>query len=86
MSVISLPLTYGCFFVDNSTMELITTCPRAAEYHVIAKRELAAERAAFRFGTHIHHALAQGILGTHEDTQLATLQQNFMNDPCETED
>lgn len=79
------PLINGAFFVDNSTMELITTCPRAAEYYTINRRELNTEHAAFRFGTHIHHALAMHHTGFSEEIVTQRLIDNFAVNPCDSE-
>ena len=43
--------------IDNSSLEVFTTCPRAAQYHFINKRRSAEERSALKFGGIIHKAL-----------------------------
>lgn len=43
--------------IDNSSLEVFTTCPRAAQYHFINKRRASEERSALKFGGIIHKAL-----------------------------
>lgn len=52
-----LPLVDGALFVDNSMLELLTTCPRALEYNKLHKRIGAVAKPALNFGTAIHLAL-----------------------------
>jgi hypothetical protein len=52
-----LPLIDGAFFIDNSTLEALTTCPRAFEYSKLHRRINAAEAPALNFGSAIHLAL-----------------------------
>lgn len=52
-----LPLIDGAFFIDNSTLELLTTCPRALEYNRLHRRVLAAAKPSLSFGSAIHLAL-----------------------------
>lgn len=57
MTLPLLPLIDGCLFIDNSTLELLTTCPRAMQYSYLNKRILNADRSALSFGEGIHKAL-----------------------------
>lgn len=52
-----LPLEDGVFFIDNSFLEWLTTCPRGCEYNRLRKRIPAADRPSLNFGTAIHAAL-----------------------------
>ncbi len=52
-----LPLVDGAFFIDNSTLELLTTCPRSLEYNRLFKRISAGAKPSLHFGSAIHLAL-----------------------------
>src|SRR5437870_10379930 len=52
-----LPLVDGAFFIDNSTLELLTTCPRALEYNRLFCRVSSAAKPSISFGSAIHLAL-----------------------------
>lgn len=52
-----LPLIDGCLFVDNSMLELLTTCPRALEYNRFHQRVAAVSKPSLAFGSAIHLAL-----------------------------
>ena len=54
---IPLPLRDDCLFIDNSTFETFSTCPRQGEYYFCRKRETAGTRPALFFGDLIHKAL-----------------------------
>jgi hypothetical protein len=81
----------GCFFVDNSKIELITTCPWAAYAAIILRRRPAEESAALRFGGFIHKAVEYRniciALGKPfvEDEQLKLLSKLFTENPLENE-
>jgi len=57
MTLPPLPLIDGCLLIDNSTLETLTTCPRAMQYSKLHKRTLAGTRASLNFGSAIHNAL-----------------------------
>jgi hypothetical protein len=57
MQLPPLPLIDGQLFLDNSFIELLTTCPRALQYSQLSKRISAEENAALNFGTAIHSCL-----------------------------
>lgn len=58
MTTIPLPLVDGdTLLIDNSSLEVFTTCPRAAQYYYCHKRETADKRSALQFGRIIHKAL-----------------------------
>lgn len=52
-----LPLVDGCLFVDNSMIELLTTCPRALEYSKLRRRIGSGQKPSLTFGSAIHLAL-----------------------------
>jgi hypothetical protein len=53
-----LPIVDNKLFIDNSTINTITTCPREAQYSYLQKRVSAGEKPALNFGEAIHLALA----------------------------
>lgn len=57
MTPTPLPLIDGCLYIDNSSMELFTTCPRQAYYYIIRKLELNRDRIALQFGEAFHTVL-----------------------------
>jgi hypothetical protein len=92
----SLPLIDGCWFVDNSTKDIFTTCPTAGDYYVRHRRVLASEGTALRYGGIIHEALAMRNRiqaarppspwsAEDEQAQLKHLVDQFSARPCETE-
>ena len=56
-SPIPPPLKDGVFYIDNSSMELFTTCPRQAYLYIIRRLELNRSRIALDFGGAFHNAL-----------------------------
>jgi len=79
-------------FVDNSLIELITTCPWKAYTSVIRKRRLAGENPALRQGSHVHAALAyrykQLAYGKTPslDVENRILTKRYEKTPCEAEE
>lgn len=57
MSLLEQYLTNGALFIDNSGLELMTTCDRAFEYSQVLRRVTATPRSALSFGGAIHKAL-----------------------------
>jgi hypothetical protein len=55
----AIPLIDDALFIDNSTLERFTTCPRSAQYYVCAKRESSDEKVALGFGKRIHTILEE---------------------------
>lgn len=53
----ALPLIDDALFIDNSSLERFTTCPRSAQYYICNKRESSDERIALSFGKAIHKIL-----------------------------
>ena len=77
--------------LDNSTIEVLTTCPRKTYYANILKCTTSKPQPALRFGSNLHAALAyrhrceaRGLAWT-EATQLRILDKLFMAHPCEDE-
>lgn len=52
-----IPVIDSCLFIDNSSLERFTTCPRSSQYYLCQKRESADSRSALTFGKIIHNAL-----------------------------
>ena len=77
--------------IDNSALELITTCPCKANYALNLRRKSSAPAPALRLGSHIHSALAfryeREALGKPwtEAEQFKLLEDAFAADPCEAE-
>jgi hypothetical protein len=63
MTTLALPLKGSALFLDNSTLERYTKCPRSYEYYGINKRELANDRDALAFGRLIHECLDRHYTG-----------------------
>lgn len=57
MPLPAIPLVDGCLLIDNSFLETLSTCPRAAEYSKLHARISSADKPALNFGTAIHSAL-----------------------------
>lgn len=53
----ALPLVDDALFIDNSSLEVFSTCARAAQYYICEKRESSEERSALGFGKRIHSIL-----------------------------
>lgn len=87
-----IQLRDNCFFVDNSSIELITTCPWKAYAKILRKRTVDSETPALRFGTHIHAALAFRYrceaIGKDFDPNIQSrvIARRFERTPCESED
>lgn len=78
-------------FLDNSSLELITTCPHKAYLKLIRRRTSAADAPALRLGGHLHAALAYRYkleaFGKpwSQDKQLQLLERRFASTPCTSE-
>ena len=87
MSPIPLPLADGdTLLIDNSSLEVFTTCPRAAQYSYCLKRRGSDERSALKFGQIIHKTLDARYRATTamhaqtpqvEGVMLAILEKEF---------
>lgn len=89
----ALPLTDGCFFIDNSSIEYLITCARSAEYALIHRRRGAAQSSALFFGGAIHAALEYRYKNTGkvppsqiQDGQIALLTKIFEESPALMDD
>lgn len=83
----TLPLIDGCLFVDNSFLETLTTCPRAAQYSKLNSRVSSADKPALNFGSAIHLALEHRYKtyknqspDTYFDDEIATLLSKYFED------
>lgn len=94
MTLPPLPLIDGKLFIDNSFIELLTTCPRALQYNSLLRRIGAGENAALNFGTAIHHALEYRYRNYRnvspdlflEDELAVLLGAYFDEHPCPEDD
>jgi len=87
MTPIPLPLVDGdTLFIDNSSLEHFTTCPRQALYSLVRRLKPAGERTALNFGGIIHKILEaryRACTALHAQTpdvtqvMLATAQREF---------
>ena len=94
MNLPPLPLANGSLYVDNSMIELLTTCPRALEYNRFHKRVAAVSKPSLAFGSAIHLALehrykayknmAPDAILADEQSQL--LSKFFEENPGDPED
>lgn len=57
MTLPTLPLIDGAFFVDNSFLEALQTCPRNAQHAYIDRRVIDSDRISLEFGRTMHSAL-----------------------------
>jgi len=79
-------------FVDNSLIELITTCPWKAYAAVMLRRRRGGEEPALRQGSHVHSALAYRYrreaigLPWSGDVQQRILAKRYEQTPCESEE
>lgn len=85
-----LPLEGDCLFIDNSMLELFTSCDRALEYNRIHRRILAEDKMALSFGSATHLALEYRYQVWQnkqpdllcDDAQGQILTQYFNLHPC----
>ncbi|SRR6266536_549701 len=54
-----LQLVDDCFFIDNTFLERLTTCPRSLEYSELLRRIGSAAKPSLTFGSALHLALEQ---------------------------
>lgn len=84
---ITIPLVDGdTLFIDNSSLEHFTTCPRQALYSLVRRLKPAGERTALNFGSIVHKILEaryRACTALHAQTpdvtqvMLATAQREF---------
>lgn len=65
--------------IDNSSLELFTTCPRAAYYQLISKRDRRDRGSALAFGTAAHTALAHYY---RDDSLSHQWSDNLFEEAC----
>lgn len=68
--------------IDNSSLELFTTCPRQAEYKLVLGRSYS-DRAALSFGSAMHTALEHISLGGTYESAVKLLEQHFYANPVD---
>lgn len=89
-----LPLIGNCLFIDNSMLEVFSSCPRASEYSFLEKRIIASNKTALNFGTAIHKALetryliAKAAKPTDElfNLQTKAIEQSLIENPTAEDD
>lgn len=62
--------------IDNSSLEVFTTCPQSAYYKLVLKREAHARNAALTFGGALHEGL-EAFLYDQYDTQTGGVHNDF---------
>jgi hypothetical protein len=73
-----LPLTDGWLFIDNSTLDILTTCPRAFEYFFFHNKIASGERSALNFGSGMHLALENFYrTGLEKDSEISPYQSGL---------
>ena len=72
--------------IDNSSMEKFVTCPTAAMFYLVYKREAHARNAALVFGGAIHHGLESYYKGEDEATQNEAIVKHFLSNPTPADD
>jgi hypothetical protein len=63
-----LNLVDNTLFIDNTTLEYYTTCPRKGRYRLIDRRETSDTKSALGFGDRIHRILE--VFYKHSDAKL----------------
>lgn len=92
--MLKLPLIDGQFFIDNSTIELLSTCPRALQYSKLQSRILNAPAPALSFGSALHLAMdvRYGKYGASKPSselfseQVAVMTKHFTDNPTEEDE
>lgn len=72
------------FIIDNSSLELFTTCPRSAFYKLVMKRERVARNGALTFGGALHEGLEALLLGLPIEEQSRRIVEFFQRNPVPT--
>lgn len=89
------PLTIhgNCLFVDNSTLQVLGTCPRKGLYKFLAKLRPSRPRAALIFGSAMHKALETRDLSEKpmvdsevEEKMIDSLCEYYTNHPVDDTD
>ena len=94
MKLPELPLIDGCFLIDNSTLETLTTCPRALQYSKLNRRIAAGAKPSLTFGSALHNALeyryktaGNGILNDDQKAaQMQVIADYFAENPAAEDD
>lgn len=72
-------LTDGALFIDNTSLEMFTTCPRQAYYYIVRKRERTRDSGAKNFGSGLHKALEVMRKGTADPVEA--MLEHFKETP-----
>ena len=72
--------------LDNSSLEVFTTCPTAARYKLVLRREAFARNAALVFGGALHEGLEKLLLGEPESVQDQAIHNFFLTNPPPTDE
>ncbi len=84
--MIPLPLLDGdTLIIDNSSLELQTTCPRSAQYGLCMRRRTTGEKVALKFGGIAHKVLETRYLSAAPLYEQTPMVQNTMIAVAETE-
>ena len=88
MTLPPLPLVDNCLFIDNSMLELLTTCPRALEYSKLHRRIGSAAKPSLTFGSALHLALehryrlcGSDVCTALEESDISKVLQEFYARP-----
>lgn len=68
--------------IDNSSLEVFTTCPKSADYKLVRKREAHARNAALTFGGALHEGLEALLLEQSPDEQNQRMLKFFTENPA----
>jgi len=83
MTLPALPLVDGAFFVDNSFLEALQTCPRNAQHAYLDRRVIDSSRISLEFGSTMHKALEwryKTLRNNVPDEDSNTLMMNFFRE------
>lgn len=81
----SLPDEY-LMVIDNSTLEMFTTCPFSAFLYLLGERESRAKNAALAYGGAIHKGLEAYHLGLDESAQDQAILHYFLANPVPSDE
>lgn len=79
-------LTAGSLFIDNTSLEMFTTCPRQAQFYIVKKREKASNSGAKNFGSAMHLSLEKLRKGFDEPLVKEEILQYFTTNPQDPEE
>lgn len=90
----SLPLINNCLLLDNTSLEILQSCPRAFQYNRLNKKIAAYSKPGLDFGSAIHQALEWRYKNCRNNTptlideeqQSEVLQKYFNDNPPRDEE